>query len=211
MLTMRHDCPYCKTINSGFSFVHAKPNLVSSRRDIKVWNIFFECNTCGSGVICEAMTATSENPNHLNGDIKQVTFFTIVGIYPEQRSHDIPGHLPELVSNAFREGLDNLPKSPNAAVAMFRRALELGLKLFDPSLTKMNLIERIDELSDAGKITTALKEWAHQVRLDGNSALHDLSEFTLKDAEQLHLFTRYILIYLFTLPTQVSNAKESST
>lgn len=209
MLSIQHNCPHCKTVNGGFTYVFAKLNPVLTNSTSKIWNIVFECNTCGANLICETKTVTSENPNHLNGDIKKIDLFSICEIYPREVLLDIPEHLPNLAANAFKEGLDNLPRSPNAAAAMFRRSLELGLKFFDPDLKRMNLVDRIDELHEMGKITDALKEWAHQVRLDGNLALHDLDEFSISDAQQLQLFTKYILVYLFTLPEQILLAKQT--
>ncbi len=204
---MKHNCPYCKTINSGFTYAHSNLNLIKSYGAPKLWNIFFECNNCGMGVVCEVQSMVIDEPSKLSGDIKSNKFYIVHSINPQEIQHEIPDYLPPQVLNAFKEGVINLPQSPNAAGAMFRRSLEIGLKLLDPKSSEFKLLNRIDRLASEGKITNAIKEWSHQIRLDGNDALHEIEELTNDDAEQLHLFTKYSLLYLFTLPKQVELAK----
>ena len=90
---------------------------------------------------------------------------------------------------------------------MFRRALELAVRKLDPDAPKRaTLIERIERLSN-DVITPAMKQWAHQVRLGGNDALHDPEEFTIEEAQILRTFADLFLTYAFTLPTMLECAK----
>ena len=53
-----------------------------------------------------------------------------------------------------------------------------------------------------------MKEWADQIISDGNEAAHGEDEtFTREDAEQIKEFTELFLIYAFTLPERVRQAK----
>ena len=55
-----------------------------------------------------------------------------------------------------------------------------------------------------------MKDWAHQIRLDGNDATHEEDKvFTKEDAEQIREFTELFLIYAFTLPERVKRASPS--
>lgn len=49
-----------------------------------------------------------------------------------------------------------------------------------------------------------MKDWAHQIRIDGNDAAHDEKPFAQEEAAQLLEFVRLLLTYVFTLPAQVA-------
>ena len=93
---------------------------------------------------------------------------------------------------------------------MDRRALEIGTKLIAPDLAGLKLNQRINELATKNLITPALKDWAHGLRIVGNEALHDMEGVTIDEAKQAHELTRFMLIYLFTLPEQVRLSKETN-
>ncbi len=93
---------------------------------------------------------------------------------------------------------------------MFRKALDTGLKAKFPDI-KGTLFERIDEAARQNKLTPSLAEWAHQIRLDGNDAAHDEEPFSKEDAERLQTFTELVLLYLFTLPGKLDEARAAAT
>lgn len=95
----------------------------------------------------------------------------------------------------------------NAAVAMFRRALELSVRILEPKAPSgLSLFQRIERLP-ADLVTPAMKGWATHVRLGGNDALHDPEEFTLEEATTLRTFTEMFLTYAFTLPKMLERAQ----
>lgn len=210
MPTLTHDCPHCKTINSGFTGVFSKINAVGGTSTSRRWNVFFDCNSCGSGLIAEVTALASDDPMKSFGDLRQVKHFSITKIFPEPTATEVPEFLPPSVGKTYLEACDILKKSPTAAKGMFRRALEIGLKIYDPSDTSSKLFGRINKLAEAHKITPALKEWAHQLRLDGNDAMHEIDEASIEDAEQMHQLTKYLLMYLYTLPHQIEDANKAS-
>ena len=57
------------------------------------------------------------------------------------------------------------------------------------------------------RITPELKTWAHELRLDGNDAMHGEEEATQQMVDQMHEFCKFLLIYLYTLPAQVKAAQ----
>jgi len=91
---------------------------------------------------------------------------------------------------------------------MDRRTLEMVTKEQAPEKSGSSLYERIEYLASIGKLTPALRDWAHALRVLGNEALHDVADMTQSEAEQAHDLTRFILIYLYTLPRQVEIARE---
>jgi hypothetical protein len=87
---------------------------------------------------------------------------------------------------------------------MFRKALDVGTKILDPSSKNLTLFKRIDDLSDKGLITEAMRDWSHEIRLDGNDAVHDEQPETPADAAAMQKFTEAFLTYAFSLPTMVA-------
>lgn len=63
-----------------------------------------------------------------------------------------------------------------------------------------NLFQRIESLTKAGRLTADLGKWAHEVRIEGNSSVHDDEPETKEDVEAIHEFCRAVLLYTFTLP-----------
>ncbi len=91
---------------------------------------------------------------------------------------------------------------------MFRKALEVGLKdRF--SLTKRNLADRIQEAATKGLLTKDMADWATQIRLGGNDAVHK-GDYTQEEAEDLKVFTELLLRYLFELPGNLKEAREKA-
>ena len=91
---------------------------------------------------------------------------------------------------------------------MFRRSLEVALKEKFPDLAEsLNLYQRINEAAKQHKLTPELAEWSGQIRLFGNEAMHG-DVFEEEDARATSEITRLILIYLFTLPGDMEEAKK---
>lgn len=129
-------------------------------------------------------------------------------IYPRAAPAEAPQHTPENISRAFIQAEEAIRRQHwEAATAMDRRALEIATKEMAPSKTNESLYKRIEHLESEGKLTPSLKEWAHSLRLLGNEALHEIEGVEPEEARQAHELTRFILIYLYTLPTQVERAK----
>jgi hypothetical protein len=125
-------------------------------------------------------------------------------IFPMRTKSISPEHVPDAAADAFLEGAENAKDGRySSAVMMFRRAIDVGTKVFEPTIDVHNLGKRIDKLATEGRITEDLKDWAHKIRLEGNEAVHDLPKPTKEQTEELQLFTELVLTYLFTLPAKV--------
>ena len=107
--------------------------------------------------------------------------------------------------------MENLPKNWDAAGAMFRKALDVGLKVKFPEDSKGSLYERIGRAAQRHDLTPELAEWAHKIRLDGNDAAHGEVPFSDEDAERLQVFTELVFRYLFTLPGMMKEAQGVET
>ena len=91
-------------------------------------------------------------------------------------------------------------------VACFAKPLDTGLKAKFPEI-KGTLYERIEEAAKQHKLTPDMVEWAHEIRLEGNNAVHEDKPFSKDEAEHLFAFTHLVFLYLFTLPGRLEEAQ----
>lgn len=189
------------------------------RADAHRWDVAAGCNGCGGPLL-----VTAHTPSHANLDVTTLGFdlanhpdVRIEAVWPEPLPADAPLHVPPRVAGAFIEAATcrrHREYLPTAACAMYRRALEVAVQaalnaspapVGRPAAT---LQQRIDRLADAHLLTPAMRDWAHELRLDGNEALHGAEPATKALADQMHAFTESLLNYLFTLPEQVRLARQ---
>jgi hypothetical protein len=115
-----------------------------------------------------------------------------------------PADVPQNIESFYNQGLENLAAGRwDAAGAMFRKSLDVATKLIAPEKRSKTLHARINELVSEGQLTTAMGEWSHEIRLDGNDAVHDEEPETKDDANIAQRFTEALLTYSFTLPAMV--------
>lgn len=123
-----------------------------------------------------------------------------------------PEHLPPSVEKSLGQAEYSFPivgqEEPSAA--MYRRTIEMAFKAKFPEKTG-TLYARIKSLADKGSITKEVGEWADEVRLDGNGAVHDEDGIERESLEHLRAFTDAFLRYIFTLPEQVRLNRQKRT
>lgn len=201
------DCPHCGIEKTGMACV-ADAQCPGGY----VWNTMFRCNNCNKPITVHLRMASSGKPSDYHGELTKINGIQILGIYPTSKPPSAPAHCPENIAKAFVQAEENIFRSnAEAAASMDRRALEIGTKLIAPDLVNENLWNRIEKLAERHLITPSIQQWAHSLRLFGNDALHDIEGVTLEEAKQAHELTRFMLIYLFTLPEQVRLSKEANS
>lgn len=204
MPQISQQCPHCLVELGAFT-----ARCISLRKpDLKITLIFFQCEVCGQGLVHEYNVSLAVAQEWMKGRSGSIGG-KFLEQYPHASADDAPANTPDTAKAAFLDGLYNLQRKKfNPAVAMFRRTLELSVRIIDQEAPKgTTLIKRIERLP-ADFITPAMKDWAHMVRLGGNDALHDPEDFSEKDAEDLRVFTDLFLTYAFTLPAMLANRKE---
>lgn len=123
-----------------------------------------------------------------------------------------PDDVPDAVARTFRQALANLLLGNfDAAGAMYRKTLDVATAIIDPTLKNKSFNDRINALEASRQITPSLKEWAHEVRIDGNSAAHDQDELTPDQVTQLAAFTEMFLVYTFTMPAKLAAKRAATT
>lgn len=130
------------------------------------------------------------------GEFETVTEEAI--LYPTE-SKLLPEALPEHIRTSYDQAARSLHASLfEPCVLMSRKCLEAVCKTLKAN--GRNLSTRLAELHQAGHIDSRLLDWAHEIRLIGNEAAHDIEvPVTKEDARDVFDFTEAILIYVFSL------------
>ena len=202
-----------------------------------LWNVFFMCRKCREGVVAKLRSKANDaadKPSACDGDPLDQGF-ELLEVHPKPPPRDTPKHLPEEIAVHYREAVDTLRHRNFIAAGMvFRKVLQLATTALATDVKratdvkdegsktesladwfrrkKLNLGPRVDALADQHLITSAMRDWADQIRIDGNEATHgEEKPFTQTDSEQMKAFTEVFLMYAFTLPESVKLARGTST
>ena len=195
MAAFSNDCPHCSTKGASFEVLDEYRLPLSSRQIAA----FVSCGVCGDAAVA-VFVDKREGARNLKSDYPgNPSSFGLLYFRPRPETPDAPPHLPNNVRTYYLEAVENVRSGPNAAGAMFRKALDVGLRHVAPEANG-RLVGRIDSAAKAGKITPDLAEWAHHIRLEGNDASHDEDPFTREEAKDLHRFTELVMMYFFSLP-----------
>lgn len=116
--------------------------------------------------------------------------------------------LPDSVKTAYDQAARCLTASLfEPCVLMSRKCLEAVCKTLNAN--GRSLHARLANLHEAEHIDSRLLDWAHQVRVIGNEAAHDVdAPVTTEDARDAFEFTEAILIYVFSLTKRFETLRE---
>jgi hypothetical protein len=167
----------------------------------------FSCPRChGAIVVTGAGDVDSLRRDGLSGDVAK--FLHGIETYPRRPPIDAPEHIPKEVHRLYVQACGCRQKGMRDAAGMaYRKTLELALKALSMEIDA-SLVKRIEKMAEQGRITSAMAEWANEIRLDGNKAAHD-EEPTAEAVDQLHYFVHVFLLYAFTLPAMVGQRKNN--
>ena len=114
--------------------------------------------------------------------------------------------LPEKVRVLFVDLQEMLKqgRSPAMIIGGCRAVAENAVKELGGKGKDMHA--RIEDLKSKAIVNGVLADWAHNVRLGGNEALHEL-EGTAEEAAELVEFTKLFLQYTFEFPARIREAR----
>jgi len=209
------DCPHCGAQKVGFAFVGEKPISPRSIGGQPRYLELLQCGNCEGGMVAlyqRSPVAQHATPQSCSSDPKQFGY-TVEDMYPKADRPRIPSHVPDDLGSFFFQAADNLKRRNwDASGAMSRKVVDVSSQqLLGKDTSKFrNIKERIDELANRSIITNDLKDWAHEIRLGGNEAAHDMRPFSETEAEELVDFSELYLTYVYTLPKRLSDRKARS-
>ncbi len=210
-------CPFCLKENVAGTILHF--DFLQSHK----CNLLGRCNHCLNGIVGqvnignlsqlagyhpqEQYYRVQEFIRTSEGNIEDDEFILSETLtwFPKPPEIDIPANLPKNVEEKFRqaERLSNLIDMRDPAGNAYRATLERSILHIDASLTGGNLYSKIEKLAKNGQITEDLKNFAHQIRVLGNDATHNDDDITQEELNNLSIFTRMFLMYVFTLPAMI--------
>lgn len=126
-------------------------------------------------------------------------------LWPEPRAVSID--MPERVRKALIDAQGTLPH-PSASIVMSARAVDFMLK--EKGLKTGKLGKRIQQAAQQGIITSDMKDWADEVRLESNEERHaddHAPEATKQDAERVLGFAESLAEILFELPARLTRIR----
>lgn len=210
MLPLQYDCPHCFTRRCHFTFGNMIPH--DFERDGYSCFATYWCGSCQKCVLLSLYADSEGNfdPQRSgNYRINDATGIWILDSWPKFPKPDVPEHLPSRVAELFAEAEQNISdKRLDSASANLRKCLELALRDLTPDVEAFRLHGRIKKLHELGVITDSLKSWADSVKELGNDGVHSFEKPSEDNLQQMCLLTKYLLIYLFTLPKKVELAKQ---
>lgn len=229
MLHIQGECPHCMKecgfdIYSGNRYASAKTEkeLIECRQDNRTFGLSRPqnmatlycsglCVGCGEPVLLivgiedENLLALRESIN-VQGRMYQGNDPEILHMYPEPKRPWAHPALPPEVGTAFAD-LQRMvwhAMTPPFILSGCRTVLELSCDVLGAE--GKTLLKRLENLRDQNVLTGVLYEWATQIRLSGNAAVHDF-EGTAAEAEEMVEFTKLFLQYVFELPARVKEAR----
>jgi hypothetical protein len=202
------DCPHCSAENTSFQ-VRWSYEVLPHRGETALLASCGRCQMPVSAVIRVDVRAGGTKPHEINGDLFMADSpYRLLDSYPKVPPIDIPLNRPPAVESVYSQAVRaRRAELWDAACGMYRRSMELALKEIEPGIAAWKLEKRIDQLAGANKITPDLQTWAHELRLDGNEGLHGTEPATKDLCDQMDGFCRFLLLYLYTLPAQVTDAR----
>lgn len=154
-------CPHCgdksyfRPVTSGYVEVNSQWETVCNAA---------QCEACKSFVLVIGARRT---------DLGRNSGFRLKAFYPLGRPTDnVDAAVPKEIAEDFREALRcRWVEAYKASVTMCRRSIQASC-LAQGADKKKKLVAQIDELAAKGLITGPLKQFAHEVRLEGNDGAH---------------------------------------
>lgn len=215
-------CPHCTT-QSYFGPVASHTENVGGHAQKGVSAA--KCQSCKQFVLVVGIRSSQGIP------------FILEAVYPLGKPKDeVDATVPPIIAADFSEALRcQWIQAHKGCVVMCRRAVQASaLKLGAPKKNKLD--HQIDWLFEQGKITEALKDFAHEVRLTGNIGAHpdknsgqqseasvvqvqqddgvetdNLEDVTPKDADDIVEFTREYLHHVYVMPAKLKARKPATS
>lgn len=203
MPQMKRDCPHCHTKNAAF----VPFGDIKQAENDRTFTTAFHCTGCYGGLIAEIWVRGGQAPTQFTGDVDRIGEFTVQYVYPKPEETRAPEYLPENIRSFYLQAAGSLQaKNYDASAMMSRKALEAAVKraLADG---KGSLYNRIEQLATMHKVTPELKDWAHAIRIDGNTATHEDTPVEEEFAKELLSYVEMFLLYSVTMPAMIANRR----
>ena len=213
MAILTTECPHsnCRANPVPLNVIRCRQS-----RDLSSVTCFAFCPKCDQPVslILEPgknATAIGEwfmtSPATQNIDLLESSGWIIRSIYPPKSEREAPEHTPTEIARIFKQAQSAHRRDElEAAAFLYGKAIEASIKRLGPEL-KGSLAKRIDELVAKLALPESASKWAHEVRIVRNDAVHEVSEPSNEDVNEIAEFTEAFLMFVFTMTTKYEKRK----
>lgn len=203
MPVLVYDCPRCASARMTHELVYAR-KLDQAGNVLHAMMACARCNDT-SVVVLLPLPVGSLTPK----DVPHIEdYFKPIDIRPKPETIEAPYGTPDRIARRFIEAEGGFRSGHwNSAVTMYRSCLDIATKQLAPNHAKLAMAKRIRAMSTDNQLPPAMADWADQVRLDGNEAVHGEDEFSEDEAAPLRHFTRMFLTYAYEMPQRVIDAR----
>src|SRR5690606_35788775 len=117
----------------------------------------------------------------------------VLEVHPKPREPQTNPHWPAEITRQFSEAQRFVSQkvTPSIIISVCRTVLDVATKRLGAPESE-TLYKRIEFLASQGTITSPIKDWAHELRLDGNSATHD----AIGDEQQASEYVEFLKMLL---------------
>src|SRR5579875_1785339 len=204
------ECPHCGAEKMGFNLVYQVPATVPPGQPAK-YRVPAICFNCEEMVVLifENTGQGQRQPTQCNADPTREGW-AVVNTYPKPKPSRCPSHTPDELKRVFLQAANALKRGdPDASGVMSRKVVDISTQrlLEAESGNYRNIYQRVEAVAAKGLLTPELKEWAHELRLGGGDAAHDLNPFTQEEADELLEFAELYLTYVYTLPNRLKERR----
>lgn len=201
------DCPHCRTKKIGFQGVFEYRHRTDLNTQKMIVGICPSCRHAVSFLVELSRHSADGKLIVLTGGLSE-NGIRILDFWPKLTTEKVPESVPGNVQSVVQQAYACLENGLfDAAGVMFRKALEIITKEQAPDLRNATLDKRIEKLSENGAIPKEVKDWAHEIRLEGNFAAHGIEPFTQEQAHTLKRFCEAFLMYIYTMPALVAESR----
>ena len=214
MPAITHECPHCGAEKMGFelSTQYSDPRHEKGVRQYRVVMVCAGCRELIIGRFINNGGSHHNSPGEVQGDPRDFGW-GLLETYPAPAPSRCPEHTPDALKRVFLQAANALKRGdPDASGAMSRKVVDNSTQMLLAEKAKdyKNIHGRIEALKDLGLLTPDLATWAHEVRLGGADAAHDLDPFTQDEADELLDFAELYLIYVYSLPERLELRREKA-
>ena len=194
-LTCVPRCPYCSVASPQIVKVHNPDPVQPFNGDPRARWAAYRCTSCASWLVVKGADAASSNPKIVE----------IIPGFPQAHAD-----LPEKARRYLDQAMQTIA-APDASAVMSGSAVDAMLK--ELGYEKGSVYERIDQAVIDHKLTEAMGEWAHSVRLGANRPRHadnDNPHLTPEEARQALEFAEALGSFLFVLTAKITRGIEAA-
>jgi hypothetical protein len=196
-------CPHCGADPVPLNVKRAwekAPNMVSVAAECpkcKMPSVMVLAPTGAPKATAQWFTTTAASENV---DLLTASGWEIFVTFPDRKTIPVPQFTPPDIGRLYLQAHSAKNRNEREAAGfIFGKVLEVSLKIIGPNL-KGSAAQRIDALAESGRLSADVRKWAHEVRIVRNDAVHEMTEPSEADINEMAEFVEAFLVFVFTMP-----------